>query len=255
MTLRAAPGVTILATSRQPLDATGEYTVLLHPLAIPDADDPAPDSDATELFAQRAAAVVDGFTVTENRADVIGICRALDGIPLAIELATVRLRCAEGLSRLPADERWATGYLLGLQSTAHLLRGEFGPSGVAGRLGLTVEYELGDVAGIAYLLGTNAFLAAGQHRYERTALLFGGSAPLWERVGRWYTDAPAVVALHRAAERHARASLGDDRYLDVHARGKAAPLEEVIKLALADADKLGDATVELEKAQPLRFNH
>jgi predicted ATPase len=164
-------------------------------------------------------------------------------------------RCAGGLSRLAADERWATGCLLGLQATAHLLRGEFGPSGVAGRLGLTVEYELGDVAGIAYLLGTNAFLAAGQHRYERVAWLFGGSAPLWERVGRWYTDAPAVVALHQAAERLARSRLGDDRYWDTHARGRAAPLDLVIRLALADADKLPDAAVELERVQPLGFKY
>ena len=61
--------------------------------------DEASDSDAVALFAQRAAAVVDGFTITgENRADVIGVCRALDGIPLAIELATVRLRA------LPLDQ-------------------------------------------------------------------------------------------------------------------------------------------------------
>ena len=163
--------------------------------------------------------------------------------------------CADGPSRLPADERWATGYLLGLAATAHLLRGEFGPSGVAGHRGLMIEYELGDISGIAYLLGTNAFLAAGQRRYERAAWLFGASAPLWERVGRWYTDAPAVVALHQAAERLARAGLGDDRYWDTHARGRAAPLDQVITGALTDADKLPDAAVELRPVAPLGFNY
>jgi non-specific serine/threonine protein kinase len=92
--LREAPGVTILATSRQPLDAAGEATFQLHPLPVPDqAAGSAGKADAVELFAQRAAAAVPGFTVTpENLADIITVCRRLDGIPLAIELATVRLR-------------------------------------------------------------------------------------------------------------------------------------------------------------------
>ncbi len=92
--LRAAPGVTILATSRQPLDASGEAVLQLLPLPVPDpGEESAGKADAVELFAQRAAAAVPGFTVTpENLADVITVCRRLDGIPLAIELATVRLR-------------------------------------------------------------------------------------------------------------------------------------------------------------------
>jgi non-specific serine/threonine protein kinase len=92
--LREAPGVTVLATSRQPLDAAGEAVLQLSPLPVPEPGAPAAGrADAVELFAQRAAAAVPGFTVTpENLADVITVCRRLDGIPLAIELATVRLR-------------------------------------------------------------------------------------------------------------------------------------------------------------------
>ena len=83
--LRAAPGVRLLATSRQPLDVPGEHTRAIAPLPLPD--------DAVELFAQRAAAVVPGFVVDDaNRASVIALCRRLDGVPLALELATVRLR-------------------------------------------------------------------------------------------------------------------------------------------------------------------
>ena len=85
--LRAAPGVTLLATSRQPLDAQGEHAFPLHPLSV------AAGGAAAELFAHRAAAVVPGFTVTpQNQADVARLCKRLDGIPLAIELAAVRLR-------------------------------------------------------------------------------------------------------------------------------------------------------------------
>jgi len=102
--LRAAPGVTLLATSRQPLDAQGEHAFPLLPL-------PAAD-DAATLFAQRAAAVVPGFTVTlQNRADVVRLCQRLDGIPLAIELAAVRLRAlplAELVSQLESGIRLLT---------------------------------------------------------------------------------------------------------------------------------------------------
>jgi non-specific serine/threonine protein kinase len=102
--LRGAAGVTLLATSRQPLDAQGEHAFPLPPL-------PAGD-DAADLFGQRAAAVLPGFTVTpQNRADVVRLCQRLDGIPLAIELAAVRLRAlplAELASQLESGIRMLT---------------------------------------------------------------------------------------------------------------------------------------------------
>ena len=83
--LRAAPEVTVLATSRQPFDAPGEHAFPVAPLPI--------EADAVELFAQRAAAAAPGFAVTAaNRADVVRVCQRLNGMPLAIELAAVRLR-------------------------------------------------------------------------------------------------------------------------------------------------------------------
>ena len=89
--LRDAPGVSILATSRQPLDVPGEHTFVIPPLPVePEGAD---GGGAVALFAQRAAAVLPGFALTDtNRSDVLALCRRLDGIPLAIELATVRLR-------------------------------------------------------------------------------------------------------------------------------------------------------------------
>jgi non-specific serine/threonine protein kinase len=91
--LRATP-VTVLATSRQPVAVPGEHTCAIPPLPVPDPRARnAGDGDAVELFAQCAAAVVPGFAVTDaNRACVIRLCRRLDGVPLAIELAAVRLR-------------------------------------------------------------------------------------------------------------------------------------------------------------------
>jgi predicted ATPase len=89
-----APGVTVLATSRQPIDTLGEQNFAVQPLPVPDSDTAELDrGDAVELFALRAAAAVPDFAVTPaNAADVIGLCRRLDGIPLAIELAAVQLR-------------------------------------------------------------------------------------------------------------------------------------------------------------------
>ncbi|HSZ40926.1 MAG TPA: LuxR C-terminal-related transcriptional regulator [Trebonia sp.] len=102
--LREAPGVTVLATSRQALDAPGEHTVPVAPLPVRDAGDPPPTGagagDAVDLFVQRAASAVPGFQLTQaNLPVVIRLCQRLDGIPLAIELAAVRLR-ALSLSEL-----------------------------------------------------------------------------------------------------------------------------------------------------------
>jgi predicted ATPase/DNA-binding CsgD family transcriptional regulator len=84
LAMKECPGVTVLTTSRQPLDVPGEYTCQIAPL---------PDADAMTLFAQRAAVVVPEFTVDDrNRSDVERLCRRLDGMPLAIELTTIRLR-------------------------------------------------------------------------------------------------------------------------------------------------------------------
>jgi predicted ATPase/DNA-binding CsgD family transcriptional regulator len=96
--LRASPSLRILATSRHVLGVVGEFTVPVPPMSIPADCRPAtPDEllqyEAVRLFADRAAAVLPGFQVdAENGVAVAGVCRALDGIPLAVELAAVRLR-------------------------------------------------------------------------------------------------------------------------------------------------------------------
>ncbi|MFD7298060.1 BTAD domain-containing putative transcriptional regulator [Streptomyces sp. NPDC059897] len=81
--LAHCPGVTILATSREPLGVPGES---LYPV------EPLPEPYALRLFGERGAAVRPGFTVAEAPEAVGEICRRLDGLPLAIELAAARLR-------------------------------------------------------------------------------------------------------------------------------------------------------------------
>ncbi|MGY5310527.1 protein kinase domain-containing protein [Nocardia gipuzkoensis] len=96
--LQASPPLRIVATSREALDIAGESVVPMSPLAFPDPrSSPSLRSlasfDAVTLFAQRAAAAVPGFELTDsNRLSVVGICSRLDGLPLAIELAAARLR-------------------------------------------------------------------------------------------------------------------------------------------------------------------
>ncbi|MGC1213311.1 MAG: BTAD domain-containing putative transcriptional regulator, partial [Micromonospora sp.] len=94
--LAACPELRVLATSREPLAITGETVCPVGSLALPPADaDPsaALAYPAVRLLADRAVAVRPDFTVdTATVAAVVRICRALDGMPLAIELAAARLR-------------------------------------------------------------------------------------------------------------------------------------------------------------------
>ncbi|MBR1125703.1 winged helix-turn-helix domain-containing protein [Bradyrhizobium lablabi] len=91
--LQGAPGVKLLATSREPLITEGEHVYLLTPLNMPDSSRhlTLPDLDgyaAAQLFIERATAHSGEFKLEESDADVVGeICRKLDGIPLAIEFA------------------------------------------------------------------------------------------------------------------------------------------------------------------------
>ncbi|MCX5606975.1 winged helix-turn-helix domain-containing protein [Streptomyces sp. NBC_00047] len=94
--LGECPGLRILATSREPLGLTGEALWPVRPLALPPQGADAAEAmsyEAVRLLNDRAAAARSDFTVSEETAaEVIRICRALDGMPLAIELAAARLR-------------------------------------------------------------------------------------------------------------------------------------------------------------------
>jgi predicted ATPase len=94
--LRVCPRLRILATSRQPLGIAGEAVFVVPPLAVPElprSGKVVDASDSVMLFVDRARLVQPDFAITEgNRAAVLGICQQLEGIPLALELAAVRLR-------------------------------------------------------------------------------------------------------------------------------------------------------------------
>ncbi|MEW2358409.1 BTAD domain-containing putative transcriptional regulator [Spirillospora sp. NPDC029432] len=109
--LRAAPGLRILATSREPLNVAGETLYGVPALAVPAGSDDLPAvaaTDAARLFQARAAAAAPGFALdAANAGAVAQLCRRLDGIPLALELAATRVR-ALGVQEIVArlDDRF-----------------------------------------------------------------------------------------------------------------------------------------------------
>ncbi|WP_078594373.1 ATP-binding protein [Streptomyces sp. NRRL S-920] len=99
-----SPGLRVLAVGRRPLESGGERLLPLAPL---------PEADAADLLTDRAAAALPRFALDDgSREDILELCRRLDGIPLAVELAAGRLRTlspAQLLSRLDDRFRLLTG--------------------------------------------------------------------------------------------------------------------------------------------------
>ncbi|CAN5793323.1 hypothetical protein BH23CHL4_BH23CHL4_20640 [soil metagenome] len=96
--LAACPGVKVLVTSRVRLRVSGEREHAVPPLGVTELPEHAPfgdvaESEAVLLFVERAQAVKEGFVLTpENASDIATICRRLDGLPLAVELAAARVK-------------------------------------------------------------------------------------------------------------------------------------------------------------------
>jgi predicted ATPase/DNA-binding CsgD family transcriptional regulator len=115
--LRECPALQVLATSRAPLQVRGEHELPVDPLQVPPVDarslDMVGQSAAVRLFVERVRAVSPTFAFDAANAVVVArICRALDGLPLAIELAAVRaklLSMDELLGQLGDRQRLLTG--------------------------------------------------------------------------------------------------------------------------------------------------
>jgi predicted ATPase/DNA-binding SARP family transcriptional activator len=109
--LRACPGLHVLATSRERLGITGEVLLPVEGLGVPGPDATTADvatSDAARLLVERAAAVQPGFALTDATTGAVAqICRRLDGLPLAIELAAAGVN-AYGVDQIAArlDDRF-----------------------------------------------------------------------------------------------------------------------------------------------------
>jgi predicted ATPase/class 3 adenylate cyclase len=217
--LRACGGVRIVATSRQPLGVQGEQVFGLRPLSLPPQDAgvaAAAASEAVSLFVQRAAAVRGDFSLSPANVAAVGeICRRLDGIPLAIELAAARvsaLRPAEIAGLL--DERFRL-----------LARGRADAIGRQQTLQATVEwsYTLLGEAGRQVFDGLGVFPASFDAD-AAAAVVGAGGLPRWdvldtltELVGQSMVaeeEGPEQTSRYRLLETmraYARQQLADDQ--------------------------------------------
>jgi predicted ATPase/DNA-binding XRE family transcriptional regulator len=119
--LRACPGLRILATSRERLAAPGEMSLRVPSLALPQVNAPIDglrECEAVRLFVDRATAISSDFSLTpQDAAAVVMLCRRLDGIPLAIELAAARINVLS-VSQITDRLDDAVHLLLGASRTA-----------------------------------------------------------------------------------------------------------------------------------------
>ena len=178
--LTAAPHVRILATSQEPLGIEGECTLRLRPLEFPAENATglasAERHDAVRLFAARARAADPQFTLNErNAATVVMICRRLDGIPLAIELAAAR-SAALGLDGLAQRLDLRFHVLTGGRRTA-LPRHQTLRATLDWSHRLLAEQDRIVLRRLAVFAGSFTLEAAGQ-------VVADAGLPEWEVVGR-----------------------------------------------------------------------
>jgi predicted ATPase/DNA-binding NarL/FixJ family response regulator len=149
-------------------------------------------------------------------------------------------RCRSGLARLGPDsgERWQQSYLLLLKGMCLFVLGDLGPSAEAFRNALAMKHEIADTMGMGYALEGTSWLAAAERRFTRAAWLLGAAEGRWQLVGGRLGRNATTEALHAQAEQAVRDALGAERYRVLHDQGAGYPLEEIVRLAAADADNL-----------------
>ena len=260
---KGAPGVHILATSQEVLRHPDEYVYRLASLALPDAStvSSASAAGAVELFVARAAAVEPRFMLSDaNVAATVEICRRLDGIPLAIELAAARvpLLGVEGV-RERLDERFR---LLTAGSRLALRRHQTLRAALEWSYGLLSEQEksvfdlLGVFAGTFSLAAVQELVAdeamdewavldhLGALVDKSLVTVDGGESPRYRMLETTRAFALERLAARggtrRAMRRHAEVMLGlFERFHDEHFHGMA-PAKAADEL-VADHDNLRGA--------------
>ena len=277
------PGLRVLVTSRAVLNLRAEHDYPISPLSLPPRNDPRLDhADAVRFFVETATAAAPSFQLTDDNADTIAeICRRLDGIPLAIELAAPRVRLltpAALLARLSSRLDLLTGGAADLPERHQTLRaalawdydlldgderalfrrlavceGGFGlpladsVAGVAGGLGLDLLDGLESLVGKS-LLGHRRLPGA----VDRFALLETVREYALERLAESGEERPARDA-------HAAHLLARLESLDLRGRAQVDAFDEVarehanFRAALRWAIESGDTATELRLVARLAF--
>ena len=238
--LRRCPRVHLLATSREPLGIGGETIYRVPSMSLPgpgEADSGTPEScDAVALFVERARAQGIVLAVDEQAGPlVVSICRRLDGMPLAIELAAARLR-SMSLTELHGrlDQRFRAAH----RGQPH----RAGTPADAGRDGRLVLFAAdrrraaaaGRLSVFADSFGLDAAcLADDAGDWDRAAALHGIAQAFQDRTGCPWEEFEARY--RRGSLDQARAHLGDEQLERAYAQGMALSLEKAVDLALPKA--------------------
>jgi predicted ATPase/DNA-binding CsgD family transcriptional regulator len=145
-----------------------------------------------------------------------------------------------GLDRLGADpdERWHRSYLHAIVGLGHIMAGDYQEGTAAFAVALETKLAIGDTLGLAYPLDASAWVAAGQHRYRRAAWLLGATDTVWRLAGGRLGRNPRLESMHASAEQAARTALGEEGYQALYLKGAGYPLDEVVRLAIGQADDL-----------------
>jgi predicted ATPase/class 3 adenylate cyclase len=173
--LDVAPGVQVLATSQAPLRLAAEAIVPVEPLGLPDPDEHdvglLAGAPAVELFVERARAADPGFTLTVDNSEAVAeLCRRLDGLPLALELAAARVRMASPNGLLDALTRGVDALGRGSRDMPERQRGL--------RAALDWTVSLLDEEQRELFAGLGVF--ADAWTIEEAERVLGGELDLWE---------------------------------------------------------------------------
>ena len=266
----SAPGLKLLVTSRTPLRLSGERTYPVPPLELP---------ESVRLFAERAHAAALEFDVTDENEDAVAeICRRLDGLPLAIELAAPRIRSlppAALLRRLDQRLKLLTGGAQDLDERQRTLRAtiewsyELLPEGerelfaqlgvVVGGSRLDAAEALCDSVGIDVLDGLHSLVEKSLLRQRPDA---DGEPRFWmlETIREYALELlDEAGALADARHRHAELFLGLAEQADVESRTGDQPAwfdqldadNANLRAALDSAEESGDGELMLRLATAL----
>ena len=254
--LRRCPRAHLLATSREPLGIAGEIIYRVPSLSLPESDDPEPGgaeaSEAVALFVDRAAEQGVTIPVDAHTAPLlVSICRRLDGMPLAIELAAARLRSlslSELSDRLDQRFRLLTGgsraalerqqtlratvdwsYSLLSAAEQQLLRRSMpcGPVIIPG----PGSCRTGERAGLAYASLGLACAAADVGDWRRAAELHGVAQSFLDQLTEPWQDLEDTYRRDSMAK--ARNALGGDEFDRACSRGSGLAFDGAFSLAMS----------------------